>query len=87
MAKSEKAYSQYEKQANIFSTNLLIPTNELRKVLAQKKDHLKSSGDPLIRIRPEEYLNDLVKREAADYFGVSDDQTLSYFIANEKIIF
>jgi len=87
MAKSEKAYSQYEKQANIFSTNLLIPTNELRKVLAQKKDHLKSSGDPLIRIRSEEYINDLVKREAADYFGVSDDQTLSYFIANEKIIF
>ena len=67
--------------------NLLIPTNELIKVLAQKKNRLKSSSDPLIRIRSEEYLNDLVKREAADYFGVSDDQTLSYFIANEKIIF
>lgn len=86
MAKSGKAYSWYEKQANMFAVNLLLPTSKLIKVLKEIKNKLKDSGDPLIRVRSEEYLDDLVKSEAASYFGVAE-VTLSNFISNENIIF
>jgi hypothetical protein len=85
-SKSEKAYHWYESQANMFATRLLMPEKELLRVLKDVKSKLQGSGDPLIRIRSVDYLNDLTKSEAAEYFGVSE-ATLSNFIANERIIF
>lgn len=85
-SKSEKAYRWYESQANMFAVHLLMPVKELTRVLVETKEQLRSSGDPLIRIRSVDYLNDLTKNEAADFFGVSE-VTLSNFIANEQIRF
>lgn len=85
-SKSKKAYDWYESQANMFAARLLMPEKELLKVLKEVKSELQSSGDPLIRLRSVDYLNDLTKNEAAEYFGVSEE-ALSIFIANERIIF
>ncbi|HAP54393.1 MAG TPA: hypothetical protein DCQ16_00120 [Spirochaetaceae bacterium] len=84
MSKSDRAYRWYESQANIFAVHLLMPVKELTKVLAEIKERLRASGDPLIRIRSSEYLNDLARSEAAAYFGVAES-TLSNFLSKEHI--
>lgn len=53
-------------------------------MLAEIKERLRASGDPLIRIRSSEYLNDLARSEAAAYFGVAES-TLSNFLSKEHI--
>lgn len=81
---SERAYRWYETQANMFAAYFLMPIEELTRMLIETKKKLKGSGDPLIKTRSNEYLDDLVKSEVASYFGVSED-ALSYHINNTHI--